>query len=176
MFAKIFRTVFYAVMIIFTIAFVYGYIKADIQLTKERVEFEQSFSEQFSQWTQISEEALEAAYVKGKLAVIHHASDSDGLYFDTVYWSLPDALRADLPEEAETVVRVRYTDVVHMVYGNQGTVYQNKCVYDIIDLSKHAIIAKGEVLGPEPPVDDPSQDGEKAYFEVQEFLEGLPRR
>jgi hypothetical protein len=175
MFAKVFRTLIYSVIIIFSVAFAYVYIKADIQLTKERVEFEKSFSEHFDPWVQISAEELQTAYTKGKLAVMTHAPDSAGLYFDSVYWSLPDDLRADLPEDVETVVRVRYTDVVHMEYGNQGTVYRNKCVYDIVDLSKHAIIAKGEVLGPEPPVDDPAQDGAKAYFEMQEFLEGLPR-
>ncbi len=39
-----------------------------------------------------------------------------------------------------------------------------------------SMFAKGEILGPEPPADDPSQDGAKAYFEMQELLEGLPRR
>jgi hypothetical protein len=126
------------------------------------------------------------AYLRGRVVVIHVSNNKDGPgqreeVDDEVSPLLPAELRAKSPEDAGTVVVLKWSADVVGVYpagDRTATALVHTCEARIIDLSLSAIVARQSFRGGDPPVSiagGREAYGSKPTKEIADWLVSLPR-
>jgi hypothetical protein len=97
---------------------------------------------------------------------------------DSLYWDLPEELRAATPDEVGTVVWMEWDKIQRMIYGTKPG-WQHHVKVTVIDMSRKTVVAHGCFIGSMPPSSISSRssegNGSKPTDEVVRFLATLPR-
>ena len=116
---------------------------------------------------------LRAAPIKMKMVVI----DPREKEIDSLYWDLPEGLRATKPEEVGTIVWLEWDKVQTMIYDTKPG-WQHYVKITVIDAARNEVVAEGCCIGGMPPSSISSNDsegnGSKPNDDIVRFLSSLP--
>ncbi len=95
---------------------------------------------------------------------------------DSLYWDLPEGLRAATPDDVATIVWLEWGEVQVSTYGNTNKpALVQTCNVTVIDRDEKAILLREAFRGSDPPKSIKSRDssgrGDKPTDKVVEFLQ-----
>jgi hypothetical protein len=113
---------------------------------------------------------------KGKMITVK----LQGPEIDWLYYDLPKSLRANSPEEVQTVVLLDWKENVVNQYEGGGNAIQWICGVTVYDKDTKTPIAYGQYAGGDPPSTTSTSAGSNDYgskptAEIVRFLQGLVR-
>jgi hypothetical protein len=99
---------------------------------------------------------------------------------DSIYFDLPDELRAETPDQVGTIVQLNWGKQQVNEYEGGKPAYKQRCDVLVVDRATMSAVAAETFWGSDPPSQIKSSQsegsGDKPTDQVVNFLKGLPRR
>lgn len=160
----------FALAIVFAI---YAYFYED-DLAREYLRFERYFKGYFEEYLAVDRENIqERPFRTGKLLWMKPHADSYGVWLDSMFYELPEEMKAVSPEEVSTVLIVDYKKETY-VQGVRESSYVWNAYFRIVDWPSRSIIYRGVLEGEPPSGEEQMSTGPRPEWDLLRFIEGLP--
>jgi len=151
----------------------YTYMYED-DIAKEYQRFEQYFGDSFEKYLTVGKENLQAEpFRTGRLLVMKTSPDKYGVWLNPMFYELPEAIKANNPEEVSTIIVMDYKKEVY-VDGTYEDSHVWNAYFTIIDWPSRSIIYRGMIEGEPPEGENQMGEGPVPSYELFHFIEALP--